>query len=385
MNQTRINRLTKMTIFKVLILGWLTLPTQAQNTVCFDIEANPNTNDAALSSFTKYVNVLDCFKIYAESSISDAKVLHAAAVTAELLDNDEDGIVDDESIKNQLASSNALMPLFVSEGSSAENAFFNNYNGNGISAVLYNNEIDPSQPGHWGNDASVEEILHTINHVGHTFVYPAAFGMSPNASLLTEAMDVARGGQFINHPGTYPDDAWYHYDDTTCDYECMAIEYLYWAIVTNMGILADEATCNGIANEWEPCTPELLQSTDTLMYNLITDTTYNLPQLAPDGNYCPSEADVDDASVLYNFKLFPAYPNPFNPSTTIRFSVKRMRETSLQIFDINGQVVETLVNGTIHSGMHKFQWNASGNSSGIYFVRADAGGFTETKKLVLIK
>ena len=52
----------------------------SQNTVCFTIDPNPNTNDPALDPFTKYVDVLGCFSIYAESTISDAKVLHAAAV-----------------------------------------------------------------------------------------------------------------------------------------------------------------------------------------------------------------------------------------------------------------------------------------------------------------
>ena len=121
----------------------------AQNTVCFTVDPNPNSSNTALSAFTKYVDVLGCFSIYAESSIPDAKVLHAAAVAAELLDNDEDGIVDDPLIETQISNENALMPIFSSEGSSAENIFFNNYNGNGVSAVLYKNEIDPSQTGHW--------------------------------------------------------------------------------------------------------------------------------------------------------------------------------------------------------------------------------------------
>ena len=75
--------------------------------------------------------------------------------------------------------------------------------------------------------------------MGHTNIYPSAFSLQPNSSLLTEAMDMARGGQFIQHPGSYPQEAWYHYDDYTCDYECMAVEYLYWCIVTDMGILSD--------------------------------------------------------------------------------------------------------------------------------------------------
>ena len=281
---------------KKIIILIFTLPLLgiAQNTVCFTIDPNPNTNDPSLAPFTKYVDVLGCFSIYAESTISDAKVLHAAAVAAELLDNNEDGIVDDPAIEIQLTSENALMPIFSSEGSSAENAFFNNYNGDGVSAVLYKNEIDPTQTGHWGDDATVEEIMHTINHVGHTNVYPSAFSMQANSSLMSTAMDDARGGQFMTIPNPYPASAWYHYDDWTCDYECMMIEYMYWALVSNMGILDDAQTASGIANEWEAYNATLLQSMDTLMYSLISDTQYKLPQLAPDGNYCPNVTSISE-------------------------------------------------------------------------------------------
>ena len=266
----------------------------AQNTVCFNIEPNPNTNDLALAPFTKYIDVLDCFSIYAESTISDAKVKHAAAVAAELLDNNEDGIVDDPLIEAQLISENALMPLFLQDGNTAMDIFENHYNGDGVSAVLFNNEIDPTQTGHWGDDATVEEIMHTINHVGHTNVYPSAFSMGPNSSLMSAAMDVARGGQFMTIPNPYPAAAWYHYDDYTCDYECMMIEYMYWASVSNMGILDDVQTAAGIENEWEPYNTTLLQSTDILMYALITDSQYKLPQLAPDGNYCPTPSAISE-------------------------------------------------------------------------------------------
>ena len=54
----------------------------SQNEVCFEIENNPNPNSPSLGCFTKYVSVLDCFEIYAESSIQDNKVLHAAAIAA---------------------------------------------------------------------------------------------------------------------------------------------------------------------------------------------------------------------------------------------------------------------------------------------------------------
>ena len=280
---------------KVLVLLFsLPLLVIAQNTVCFTIDPNPNTNDPALAPFPKYVDVLGCLSIYAESTVSDAKVLHAAAVAAELLDNNEDGIVDDPLIEAQLISESALIPIFFQDGNAAMYTFFNHYNGNGVSAVLFNNEIDPTQTEHWGDDATVEEIMHTINHVGHTNVYPTAFRMQANSSLMSAAMDVARGGQFTTIPNPYPSAAWYHYDDYTCDYECMMIEYMYWALVSNMGILNDAQTASGIANEWEPYNATLLQSMDVLMYALITDTQYKLPQLAPDGNYCPTPSAISE-------------------------------------------------------------------------------------------
>ncbi len=253
-----------------------------------------------LSFFSKYINVFDCIHIYAESSVSDSKVLHAAAIAAELLDNDEDGIIDDDNVKNELMSLYTIMPLFSYEGSSAENMLFDNFdnlidnNNFCAGAVLYNNEIDPSSPGFWGNDASVEEILHTINACSHIEIYPDVFGLDPNSSEMSSAMDVARGGQFINIPDEYPEEGWYHYDDWTCDYQCMAMEYLYWCIVTNMGLLENNMICGGISDEWELCTPEEFEATDILMHDIITDPAYKIPQFSPDGNYCINSSFLND-------------------------------------------------------------------------------------------
>ncbi len=94
---------------KKLTLLFLLIPflTIRQNTVCFMVDPNP-INRIAFSGSSKYVDVLGCFFVVAESSIPDAKVLHAAAVAAELLDNDEDGIVDDPLIATQLPSQQAF-------------------------------------------------------------------------------------------------------------------------------------------------------------------------------------------------------------------------------------------------------------------------------------
>ena len=358
----------------------------SQNEVCFEIENNPNPNHPAFSIFSKYVNMLDIIHIYAESNISDEKVLHVAAVAAELLDNDEDGNVDDPLIEASLIELNTIMPVFQSENGNSIDTFFDNLEDDGcLGAVLFRNEIDPSQPGHWGDDATVEEVLHTINSCGHVEVYPSLYALEPNSSDLTDAMDMARGGQFINIPDPYPDEAWYHYDDWTCEYDCMAMEYLYWCIVTNMGILADAQTCAGIANEWEPCTPELFESTDTLMFNLVTNPENMLPQLAPDGNYCPANVGIAKYTNPVSFSILSNYPNPFNPTTTIQFAVSTMTIASLGIYDISGKLVDTLVRGDFEAGEHEVIWNAVNHSSGIYFVELMAGENRGVQKLILLK
>ena len=92
----------------------------------------------------------------------------------------------------------------------------------------------------------------------------------------------------MSAPPNYPDEAWYHYHDKTCAYQCMAIEYIYWAQVSNMGILDDRATCEGIANEWKPCLKTLLESMDELIFEVVRDPAYKLPQRAPDDKYAPA-------------------------------------------------------------------------------------------------
>ena len=89
--------------------------------------------------------------------------------------------------------------------------------------------------------------------------------------------------------------------------------------------------------------------------------------------------------IVEQFHLYPSYPNPFNPSTTIRFDVKTQRNTILHIFDINGRLVISLVDEVLASGTHEVQWNASQQSSGIYFVELMSGKDRVVQKIVLLK
>jgi hypothetical protein len=79
------------------------------------------------------------------------------------------------------------------------------------------------------------------------------------------------------------------------------------------------------------------------------------------------------------------YPNPFNPSTTISFSLPARLFVSIKIFDVIGRDVSTLVSEEFSAGTHTRDWNASAYPSGVYFYRLQAGSYTETKCLVLLR
>ncbi len=85
------------------------------------------------------------------------------------------------------------------------------------------------------------------------------------------------------------------------------------------------------------------------------------------------------------FALHGAYPNPFNPSTSISFDLPESCHLSLTIYDLQGRVVAELVDGVRDAGTHEINWNASGMASGLYFYRLEAGEFTASGKMVLMK
>ncbi len=86
-----------------------------------------------------------------------------------------------------------------------------------------------------------------------------------------------------------------------------------------------------------------------------------------------------------DFTLGQNYPNPFNPSTTIDFAIPQNSKVSIRIYNANGQEVDVLANGEFNAGSYSVKWNAGNFSSGVYFYRIEAGSFTETKKLLLVK
>ncbi|RPI65759.1 MAG: T9SS C-terminal target domain-containing protein, partial [Ignavibacteriales bacterium] len=91
------------------------------------------------------------------------------------------------------------------------------------------------------------------------------------------------------------------------------------------------------------------------------------------------------SSDIQNFSLSQNYPNPFNPTTTIRYSLPEETNVTIIIYDILGREVSILVDEEKPAGEYEVSWNASVFPSEIYFLRMQAGHFSEAKKLLLIK
>ena len=108
-----------------------------------------------------------------------------------------------------------------------------------------------------------------------------------------------------------------------------------------------------------------------------------------DTSNCENVSVLDDL-IPYTYKLYSAYPNPFNPFTTLRYDLLEDGLVNITIYDMLGNVINQLVNDVQNSGYKSIQWNATNNqgqpvSAGVYLYTIEAGDFRQTKKMILLK
>ena len=95
---------------------------------------------------------------------------------------------------------------------------------------------------------------------------------------------------------------------------------------------------------------------------------------------------VTDLPVLpKQFKLYPVYPNPFNPVARIEFNLPKSADVRLSVINLNGETVQELINGHVKAGRYVTTWNAANHPSGIYFCRMNIDGHITTRKMTLMK
>ena len=85
------------------------------------------------------------------------------------------------------------------------------------------------------------------------------------------------------------------------------------------------------------------------------------------------------------YELGQNHPNPFNPKTHIRYALPEASRVALRLYDVTGRILAVLVDAELPAGWHELDFDGSSLASGIYFYRLEAGRFTETRKLILLK
>jgi len=214
---------------------------------------------AESNRFPKHVEVFGVH-VYATADSSDEIVLHVANVLAEYLDNDEDGVPDNQKVMDALIR------------------------GKAVYRHSDDDEVHPNGAAEGLFDASLEEVLHLITDEGYGVAYPEVFGRVPGTEI-SNALDKARGGRFMEVPEHYPEDAWFTYDDTTCDYDCQNSEYIYWVLTSILGAQDYPGRLEQIQREWRLNTREKVKEGDPDAYALFTDPKYKFPTVLPDGKY----------------------------------------------------------------------------------------------------
>ena len=94
---------------------------------------------------------------------------------------------------------------------------------------------------------------------------------------------------------------------------------------------------------------------------------------------------IEELSTPYTYSISNVYPNPFNPITSIEYSLSENSTIELQIYNIHGRQIQTLVQGFQIAGYHSINWNASNYPSGVYLIQLASGKHIETRKIILIK
>ena len=144
---------------------------------------------------------------------------------------------------------------------------------------------------------------------------------------------------------------------------------------TNLGFVAGNGNSNSVKNY---SYTDRTVSTSGKYY-------YRLKQLDNNGAYLYSSiAEVNFAAPSV-FTLNQNYPNPFNPSTMISYSIPNASNVKLSVYNAIGQVVSVLENGFKEAGIYNVSFNASNLNSGLYFYKIEAGQFSQTRKMMLVK
>jgi len=117
---------------------------------------------------------------------------------------------------------------------------------------------------------------------------------------------------------------------------------------------------------------------------LDVKSQYRLKQIDKSGAFKYSNA-IEAGAVILKYDLAQNFPNPYNPSTLIIYSIAAQSNVTIKIYNVLGKLITTLVNENKEAGNYQVSYNAAGIGNGVYFYKIQAGNFASTKKMLLLK
>jgi hypothetical protein len=172
----------------------------------------------------------------------------------------------------------------------------------------------------------------------------------------------------------------------------------YFVIITDTADYTGDLSAFGLSSSGEKVWLEDSLGTiiDTVTFGAMS-TTQSWSRV-PDGSFWQLANTItrgttngtgtgvgDEPLVTADFRLAQNYPNPFNPSTTIAFTLTKTSAVNLTVYDMLGREVSVLLNEKRDAGVHETKFNGAGLASGVYLFRLNAGGYVQTRKMLLIQ
>ena len=234
--------------------------------------------------FTKQVEIFGISIFATTTKKPDSKLLHAAGLLAQYLDNDNDGQPDDNQLVTQAIHQSKGVVVMSATRQESDEIDVHRYIpekvwDNMTILGLYVEETHPYGANRGLFDAVHEEILHLMTSAGYANAYPNMFGKKRVAAIAL-AMD----------------QAWYTYDDRSCDYGCQITEYIYWDITSILGAQDFPGRLDHISQKWRLNTTSKVKVGDPTLYQLLIAPQYAFPPKLPDGKYNPQPDPTESSS-----------------------------------------------------------------------------------------
>ena len=303
-----------------------------------------------------------------------------------------EGIPTDPSIVYDISYGNNLISYPFSGSAPVEEAIPEDAQGS-IDAIFGEGSAALNNNGQWNGG-----LMNLSGTEGYWFITNSAvsFSYNPPAEGTARMVSPIRSVPLEYAYNQSTQQAFYFVNSATIgsesiDNEDIIIAYNGDVIVGSRYWYGDVTDVPAMGSDGSEAYAGYCTSGDKVSFKIWDESEQKLIDMYADGeiswsNFGISIINLSEKRIIpEEISFSSAYPNPFNPVTMLSFSVPNKMDVQLVVYDMMGRVVDELVNDLYESGDHKIHWDASQQSSGIYFVKFQAGTYITTQKLMLVK